>query len=176
MEQYNSTILKNKLKELELKLDTFEDGRINYTNSNEAVVILIIIKVKEEFLVLKRGEGVDYPNLWSTVGGYVDEIIDENCILEKIILNELDEELGFNDSNLINQKIKILEFENIVDKNNPKKNWITYFSLLDLEEKPKIKLNKENKDFKWLTLNEIKLLEPKTPFLVLSIDRALSLK
>jgi len=63
------------LKEFSKKLPKFEDGRINYSCSDEAPVITIFVRYKDKILLLKRSDKVAaYKGKWNTIAGYLDEI------------------------------------------------------------------------------------------------------
>ena len=62
------------LRELAKKLPKFPDGRIDYSNSDTALVITVFIKNKDKILLLKRSSKVStYQGKWNTVAGYIDE-------------------------------------------------------------------------------------------------------
>ena len=72
-------------------LPRFKDGRVDYTTSNKAPVLIIFIKYKDRILLLKRsGKVSSYKNMWSTVAGFIDE----QKPLKQKILEELKEETG----------------------------------------------------------------------------------
>ncbi len=145
MEQIN---IKQVLKEFS-NLPRFPDDRINYTNSNKAPVLICFIKYKNKILLLKRSEKVStYKNIWSTVAGFIDE---EKPLKEKI-LEELKEELGILEKDI--QKIKFAKPYEYNDK-TIKKIWLRYPILVQLKQKPKIKLDFEHTEYKWLNPKEI---------------------
>ena len=79
----------NIIKEFSERLPKFSDGRIDYSNSNIAPVIIVFIKYKNKILLLKRSDKVRiYQGKWNTVAGYLDEI---KPIQEKA-LEEIQEE------------------------------------------------------------------------------------
>ena len=103
------------------KLPRFKDGRINYSNSNKAPVLMCFVKYKDEILILKRSDKVRvYKNKWNGVGGYLD---DDKTVKEKA-LEEINEELGINKKDVLN--IKTGEPYELNDK-DVKKTWFIYF-------------------------------------------------
>lgn len=135
--------IKDILKEFS-HLPKFPDGRINYTNSNKAPVLIIFIKYKDKILLLKRSKNVStYKNLWSTVAGFIDE----QKSLKQKVLEELKEEI-----NITNKEIKNIKFAKPYEYKDKKinKTWLRYPVLVELKEVPKIKLDFEHTEFKWL--------------------------
>jgi len=132
------------------KLPKFPDGRINYSNSDAAAVITIFIRYKEEILILKRSNKVaTYQGRWNTVAGYIDEL---KPIHEKII-EEINEEIGVIKDNILRQKIgDTYTFKDM--KTN--KTWIVCPVLVELKNKPDIKLDWEHTEYKWIKPEEIK--------------------
>lgn len=122
-------------------LPKFSDGRINYTSAKKAPVIVCVVKCKEEILILKRSEKVlTYKNLWSFPAGFIDRPISLNVLA----LEELKEELGVKTSQI--EKIlwaKPYEFKD-------KCTWVRYVCLVELLEKPEIKLNEEHSEYLWI--------------------------
>ena len=134
------------------KLPKFPDGRINYSNSDIAPVIVIFIKYKGKIILLKRSNKVrTYRGKWNTVAGYLDEI---KPINEKI-LQELREELKINKSNISLIRIGTpYTFKDVKVEVN--KNWIVHPVLIELKKKPDIKLDWEHIKYKWIKPEELK--------------------
>jgi len=132
------------------KLPKFPDGRIDYSNSDIAPVITVFVKFKDEILLLKRSNKVgSYPEKWNTVAGYLDELKPIN----KKIFEELKEEIGI-DRNLI-LSINIGKTHKITDV-HINKTWIIHPVLVEIKEMPKIKLDYEHTEFKWIKQEELK--------------------
>ncbi|MFE3845697.1 NUDIX domain-containing protein [Thermoplasmatota archaeon] len=133
-----------KLKEFGKKLPKFSDGRINYTKSNKCLVLTVFIVFNNKILLLKRSEKVStYKNKWNTVTGYIDE---KKPIYNKI-LDEIKEELGITKKDILSYNLyESFEFE---DKKINKK-WIIYPSKIELKNNPKIKLDWEHSEYKWI--------------------------
>ena len=132
------------------KLSKFPDGRINYSNSNKAPVLNILVKHEDKILLLKRSDKVRaYQGLWNCVGGYLDEI---RPIKEKV-LEELTEELKITEPMI--KDIKFGEHYEFDDK-TIQKTWIIQPVLVELKAKPKITLDWEHTDFKWIEKDDLK--------------------
>lgn len=145
------TNVQKQLQKFSEKLPHFSDGRIDYSKSKEALTIIVFVKYKDKILLLKRSDKVrTYKEKWNTIAGYLDEV--EKPIEEKIY-NELEEELGIERSNINN--LKITRQYKIEDK-KIKKTWLTYPTLVELIKNPKIKLDWEHSEFRWIKRNEIK--------------------
>ncbi len=132
------------------KLPRFPDGRINYTNSAKAAVVSVIIKYKDNILLLKRSDKVgNYRGKWNVVAGYLD---DETPIREKA-LAEVREETGITNKDISAVKI----FSPITIKDNVlKKIFIAHISLIALKSRPKIKLDWEHTAFKWVKPQDVR--------------------
>lgn len=135
------------------KLPRFPDGRIDYSTSNSAPVIIIFVKVGEEFLLLRRSEKVsNYQGKWSASAGFLD---DEKHIQEKV-MDELIAELGITKEQLqgLITEIKIREYYEFKDDNSGK-TWLKTPVLVELREKPEIRLDWEHDDYCWVRCEEL---------------------
>jgi len=136
--------LENILRELSKKLPKFSDGRIDYSASDKAPVLTCFVKYRDKILLLKRsGKVRAYQGLWNTVAGYLDEI---KTIKDKAH-EELNEELGINKENIL--KTKLSDPYEFYDK-DIQKTWIIFPVLVELKNKPAIKLDWEHVDYKWI--------------------------
>ncbi len=136
------------IKEFSKKLPKFKDGRIDYSKSNEAPVITVFIKVKDKILLLKRSNKVlTYKGKWNTIAGYLDEVKP----IEEKIKEELREEINVKEV----LSIKIGNYFEILDKKINKK-WIVTPVLVELKDRPEIKLDWEHTEFKWIKPEEMK--------------------
>jgi isopentenyldiphosphate isomerase len=138
------------VKQFAERLPKFPDGRIDYSNSNVAPVVTVFVKYKEKILLLKRSDKVRvYQGKWNTVAGYLDEL---RPIREKV-LEEIKEELEIEKDNVLS--IIFGEPYQFTDK-EVNKTWIVHSVLVELKEKPNIKLNWEHTDYKWIKQDELR--------------------
>ena len=132
-------------------LPKFPDGRIDYTESDAAAVILVFVKCKDEILLLKRSEKVStHRGVWDVVAGYLDEI---KPVKQKV-LEELKEESGIDENDILS--IHIREGFKSVEKI---KKWFVLPVLVELKSKPDIKLDWEHTEYKWIKPEELEDLE-----------------
>ena len=148
------------------KLPKSPDGRIDYSNSDEAPVITVIVKYEDEILLLKRSDKVrTYKGKWQVVAGYLDELRP----LKEKVLEELREEIGVLENNI--EKIKYGKMFEFHDKAIGKK-WIVNPVLAELKEKPKIKIDFEHTEYIWIKPDQIEKFDF-VPNLKESIKRVL---
>jgi 8-oxo-dGTP pyrophosphatase MutT (NUDIX family) len=152
MNKQEQNILKT-IEKFARKLPKFPDGRINYSNSDTAPVATIFIKYRDKILLLKRSDEVrEYKGKWNVVAGYLDEF---KPFHEKI-LEEINEETGINESNILSIQFgKQYEFTD--EKIN--KTWIIHPVLVELRNEPKIKLDWEHTEYKWIKPEELKIFD-----------------
>jgi len=134
-------------------LPKFPDGRINYSTSSSAPVIIIFVKVDEEILILRRSNKVsNYQGQWSGSAGFLD---DEGSIQEKVF-EELITEIGVAREQLqkLIVKIKICEYYEFRDENSGK-TWIKTPVLVELREKPVVNLDWEHDEYQWIQIDEL---------------------
>ncbi len=132
------------------KLPHFPDGRINYADSDSAPVLNVFVKCDREILLLKRSDKVgNYKGYWNTVAGYLDEL---KPIGEKA-LEEFQEELGLPKSMISNMRLggHHKYFDEAISKT-----WIIFPVMIELKEKPEIKLDWEHDEYKWILPDELK--------------------
>jgi len=132
------------------KLPKFPDGRIDYSNSDIAPVITVFIKYQDKILLLKRSNKVRaYRGKWNTVAGYLDDL---NPLREKA-LEEVQEELEISEDNILlfcaGESYKFTDAE-------INKTWLVHPVLVELKNKPNIKLNWEHTQYKWIKEKELK--------------------
>ncbi|MCK4453768.1 NUDIX domain-containing protein [Candidatus Parcubacteria bacterium] len=156
----------NTIKEFYKKLPKFPDGRIDYSNADIAPVITVFVKYKDKILLLKRSDKVrTYQGKWNTVAGYLDEL---KPMREKA-LEEIQEELKINKNNILsfhigetyrfkdNKVNKNLAFgKNFVSRFARNKTWIVHPVLVELKKLPRIKLDWEHTEYKWIKPKELK--------------------
>jgi len=131
-------------------LPTFSDGRIDYSHADAAPVITVFIQYDDEILLLKRSNKVStYQGKWNTVAGYLDEI---KPLREKI-LEELSEEIGISEGDILSHRIG--ESYTFTDS-TVGKTWIVYPVLVKLRHKPSPQLDWEHTEYKWIKPGELK--------------------
>ena len=148
-------------------LPHFPDGRIDYSNSDSAPVLTCFVMYNDKILLLKRSEKVaTYKGLWNTVAGYLDE----SAPLSHKVSEELAEELHITPEQVGSMKIgRIFEIKD-TDIN---KTWIIHPVLVQLKEQPKIKLDWEHTEYKWISPDTIEQYEG-VPDLGKSLNHALA--
>ncbi|HMB00707.1 MAG TPA: NUDIX domain-containing protein [Spirochaetota bacterium] len=137
------------LKKYDKEFPHFDDGRINYTNTTAAAALNILLQHSKQLLILKRSSAVSIsPNSWSTLTGYLDEL---KTVKEKA-LEEIAEETGINADMIssIIEKKSIKFTDNVYGKN-----WTIFPVVVFLKYKPAVRLNWENKSYKWIKFSEI---------------------
>lgn len=149
MNKQEKEILKT-IEEFAKKLPKFPDGRINYSNSDTAPVITVFVKYRDKILLMKRSNRVlTYQGKWNTVAGYLDEL---KPIREKV-LEEIKEELGISENNILSIHIgESYEFTNT----EANKTWIVHPILVELRTKPDITLDWEHTEYKWIKPEKLK--------------------
>jgi isopentenyldiphosphate isomerase len=132
------------------KLPKFPDGRIDYSDSDTAPVIIVFVKYQDKILLLKRSNKVRaYRGKWNTVAGYLDEL---KPLREKA-LEEVQEELGINEDNILLFRIgESYEFTDV----EVNKTWIVNPCLIELKDEPVIKLDWEHTEYKWIKPEELR--------------------
>ncbi|MFA7662519.1 MAG: NUDIX domain-containing protein [Patescibacteria group bacterium] len=127
-------------------------GQTDYTNVRWAPVINCVLRYEDKILVVQRNKNLNfYPGYWNGVSGFLD---DQRSLNQKVA-DELKEELGINKT-----KIKKIQLGEIFDQEELKykKTWIVHPVLVDVKT-DKVKLDWEARNYKWLTLREIKKLK-----------------
>ncbi len=156
------------LKKFSTTLPKFEDGRIDYSKSNIAPVLICFVKFQDRILLLKRSMEVNtYQGQWNSVAGYLDEF---KPLKEKVLI-ELDEELG-----LKKDTIQILKFGEPFEffDSNIRKNWIIFPAIARLKNKPKIRLDREHSEFQWIRPSDLDQFDI-VPNLKKSLNRVINL-
>lgn len=137
------------LKKLCKELPAFPDGRIDYRNCRESVVVNVFVMQEEKLLILKRSNKVgNYKRYWNVVAGYYDEIKEEKVKA----LEELKEETGIGEENI--KEILVKEIKKITDR---KVNKIFYVIPVLVRVVPncKVEIDWEHTEFKWIDPSEI---------------------
>jgi ADP-ribose pyrophosphatase YjhB (NUDIX family) len=137
------------LEKLNESLPKFPDGRIDYSGSKVAPVITVFVKYRDKILLLRRSDRVStYKGKWNTVAGYLDELRP----LKEKILEELREEIGIDEG--VISSIEIGEFFEFTDREIGRK-WIVTPALVELLKEPRIKLNWEHSEYRWISPEEM---------------------
>ncbi len=122
-------------------------NKIDYTNKYKCRVLVCWVKHKNKFLLLKRSDKVlAYKNMWSSLAGFLD---DEKSLEEKV-KEELQEEIGISEKNII--KIIPGKTYEMIDKKINRK-WITHPVLCEVNT-DQVRLDWEHTGYKWVTEGE----------------------
>ncbi|HNW55785.1 MAG TPA: NUDIX domain-containing protein [bacterium] len=127
-------------------------GQIDYTKARWAPVINCVLKYNNKLLVVQRSKEINfYPGYWNGVSGFLD---DQQSLAQKVS-SELEEELG-----LAKSQIKKIQLGEIFDREEPKykKTWIIHPVLVEVKT-DKVRLDWEARNYKWLTIQEVKKLK-----------------
>ncbi len=130
-------------------LPRFEDGRIDYTDSNKSIVLNCFVKSGDEILLMKRSDKVStYQGKWHILAGYIDEFVS----IEDKVLEELREEAG-----ILPDKVKNFQIVDsfTVTNDNTGKSRRVYSTAVELKHKPEVKLNWEHTDFRWIKPEQV---------------------
>lgn len=140
----------------------------DYTHARSAPVIIIFVKYRDKFLLVKRSEKMlTYQGLWSCLAGFVD---DDKSMEEKVVF-ELEEELGLKKDDV--KEIKAGDTYLFVDKDLDRE-WIRHLFLVEITN-PNIKLSWEHSELVWATEDEAKNYET-TPGFGDDLTKILALK
>lgn len=164
--ELENQILEN-LKQFSKTMPHFKDGRINYHNAKKAFVISCFVKFNDEILLLKRSNRVwTYKGKWNVVAGYLDEIKP----LRQKVFEELYEETKITKDKVSNTKIaEPFEFH---DKSIGT-TFVIHPVLVELKEKPGIKLDFEHTNAKWVKKDKLKNYDA-VPNIFESVKRVLN--
>ena len=127
-------------------------GQIDFTHARWAPVINCVLKYKDRLLVVQRSEKLNfYPGYWNGISGFLDD----HQSLNQKVFDELREELK-----MLKSEIKEIKLGEIFDQEEPKykKTWVVHPVLVEVKT-DKVSLDWEAKNYKWLTLQEIKKLK-----------------
>ena len=141
------------VREFSKSLPHFPDGRIDYSTSSIAPILMIFVKVDQEFLLSRRSKEVfAYPGKWGVNAGFLD---DEKPIPEKV-MEELIDELGVAKDRLkeLIKEIKIHKYFEFKDEKTGM-TWIKTPVIVELTEKPEIHLDWEHDECRWIRIEEL---------------------
>lgn len=132
-------------------VETFSDGRINYTNADEAPVLSCVVRRQTgEILLLKRSGLVGaYQGRWHVVGGYLDD--PGRSAADKALV-ELEEEVGIPRSSVdrVTAGEPFEEFDPDVAKT-----WRIHPVLVDVRGDPLIRLDWEHTEYRWVRPEDV---------------------
>ena len=112
-------------------------------------IITCILKNKDKILILKRSDKVkSMKGLWAGISGIIEKN-EEPLTRAKI---EIFEELGLDEKQI--KLVKTAEEMRIVSPQYQNHEWEVYPFLFEVKN-PKIKLNWENSEYKWIKSNEV---------------------
>ena len=134
------------MKDVKFKLKL---GQIDYTNIRVAPVINCMVRYNGKILIVQRNSSMKfYPGYWNGISGFLD---DKKSVEQKA-KDELKEEIGLEENNIIN----IIEGE-LFEQEEPKydKTWIVHPVLVEVRT-DNIKLDWEAENYKWIEPERIK--------------------
>src|SRR3989338_2115005 len=138
-----------KLKKFSKTMPHLDDERIDYHNAKKAFIVTCFARCNDEILLLKRSNKVwTYKGKWNVIAGYLDEIKP----LKETALKELYEETGIAKEKV--KKISIAEPFEFHDKEIGT-TFVVHPVLAELKEKPKIKLDFEHTESKWVKREDL---------------------
>jgi len=120
----------------------------DYTHARSAPVIIIFVKYRDKFLLVKRSQKtLTYQGLWSCLAGFVD---DDKSLEDKVTF-EIEEELGLKSEDI--KKITQSETYLFVD-NDLDREWIRHLFLVEITN-PNVKLSWEHTELVWAMAEEV---------------------
>lgn len=131
---------------------TYQGSAIDYTHADTAPTVMCTVLCGNEILLLKRGYGLaDAEGYWSTCNGFIDEIKS----VREIAMTELKEELS------LDVPLKNIQVAASYTLENPaeKKKYIVFPCLIKLEEKPKVTLDREHTEYRWIKRDQLKYFD-----------------
>jgi len=123
-------------------------GQIDYTEARWAPVINCVVKHDGKYLLVKRSEENEhYPGFWNGISGFLDD----DKSLEEKVREELLEETGIKEKDIISIELGI-----IFDQNDEehKKTWVVHPVLVEIRT-DKIEIDWEASEYKWVELDDI---------------------
>jgi hypothetical protein len=135
---------------LKFALPKFSDGRIDYTNSEDAPVMNIYAIYDNKLLLVKRSEKVGWlKNRWHVMAGFLDE---EKPLREKV-LEELSEEVGVSLDAI--SSMRVIDHRSV----GREKTWIIYSIEIGFITQPSIRLDWEHTGHVWVKKDELSKYE-----------------
>lgn len=142
------TALTDWLKRAAQQYGTFEDGRVNYTDADEAPIVMCTLVYAGKILLVKRGYGLaDAEGYWSTINGFIDEPKPVKVQAQQ----EIKEELG------LAVQLDDIQVGASYTLQNPqeKRRYIVFPCRITLTSKPVVKLDHEHTDFVWIHRSDL---------------------
>jgi|ERR1035437_382381 ADP-ribose pyrophosphatase YjhB (NUDIX family) len=140
----------------------------DYTHARSAPVIVIFVKYRDKFLLVKRSDKMlTYQGLWSCLAGFVD---DDKTMEDKVKF-EINEEIGLPVTDI--KSIKKGDTYLFVDKDLDRE-WIRHLFLVEIGS-ANIKLSWEHSEMVWVTADEAKNYQT-TPGFTEDLQKILLLK
>ena len=124
-------------------------GQVDYTNIRYAPVINCVVRHDNLILIVQRNSKMNlYPNFWNGISGFLDD----NKSIEEKVREELEEELGIKNEDIIS-----IQHGQIFDQEEKKynKTWIVHPILVDVKT-DEIKLDWEAQNYKWIKIKKAK--------------------
>ena len=124
-------------------------GQVDYTNIKRAPVINCVVQYQDKILIVQRNPEMKfYPGYWNGISGFLDD----NQSIEQKAKNEIKEEIGIGEKNIVSIK----EGE-VFEQNEPKynKTWIVHPVLVEVNTN-KVKLDWEAEKYEWIKVEEAK--------------------
>lgn len=123
-------------------------GQTDYTNIRRVPVVNCVLKFGEKILLVKRNpEMTLFPSYWNGISGFLD---DEKSVEAKA-KEELKEELGLGDAEIIS--IKVVE-QFVQEDQEHNKTWLVNPVLIETNT-DKIKLDWEAVEYRWVLPVEV---------------------
>ena len=137
------------MRALHRRLPRFADGRIDYTDSKVAPVVVVFVEHDDRILLLKRSETVgNYKGEWNAISGYLDRLEP----VQRRALDEVKEETGIG-----KDAISSLRFGRpfkFFDKKTNVRLFI-YTAVASLKKKPRVRMNWEHTQFRWVRKSDL---------------------
>jgi hypothetical protein len=141
------------LKTVAANLPRFPDGRIDYSSARVALVLNCVVRFERRILLLQRSDVVSHHvGKWSCVTGFIDRFLPINVLAS----TELSEELSLE----VRDNVALRCAEPFVSfDSEAEKTWIVYPVLASFDVLPRIVLNSENTDHRWVYPWDVDRLE-----------------
>ena len=127
-------------------------GQVDFTNIRWAPVVNCVLKYKDKILLVQRNKSMKlYPEYWNGISGFLDD----NKSLEEKVFEELKEEVG-----LVEKDVLSIKPGQVFDQDAPdyNKTWIVHPVLVNVKS-DQIKLDWEAQNYQWVRLKDAKKLK-----------------